>query len=382
MAFALDIRGLCKSFDRPAVDGLDLDVRAGEFYALLGPNGAGKTTTLRMVAGLLQPDAGTISIFGIDALRRSGRGQAHHGLGLGRADDLRQAHALRISRIRRRPVEHRRRASPRRARSELIGLARPRRRTRTSAARASPRACGRRWRSPARWCTTRALIILDEPLTGLDAGSARQVKDVLRERVARRRHRDHDHAHPRSRRAHGRPHRRHRRRPADRRRHARRAARAGRPAATPASKTCSSRWSPSRQPPREPPAPSPGSRTTSCASPGATGSSMLTAGQARGARASLRSRSRHSLVFMHLARLVFRRRATRMIERRRPTSRTLVVITGMRAAVLVADDVAGDGIGDARLLCALRPRPDPLLAGRGAKGVRGAHRRHGALDDR
>ena len=53
-----------------------------------------------------------------------------------------------------------------------------------SAARASPRACARRWRSPARWCTTRDVIILDEPLTGLDAGSARQVKDVLRERVA------------------------------------------------------------------------------------------------------------------------------------------------------------------------------------------------------
>ena len=43
-------------------------MRAGEFYALLGPNGAGKTTTLRMVAGLLRPDAGSISIDGIDAL--------------------------------------------------------------------------------------------------------------------------------------------------------------------------------------------------------------------------------------------------------------------------------------------------------------------------
>jgi ABC-2 type transport system ATP-binding protein len=57
-----------KRFDRPAVDGLDLTVRSGEFYALLGPNGAGKTTTLRMVAGLLRPDAGSVSISGIDAL--------------------------------------------------------------------------------------------------------------------------------------------------------------------------------------------------------------------------------------------------------------------------------------------------------------------------
>src|SRR3984893_9195141 len=65
---ALEVVGLRKSFERTAVDGLDLTVRAGEFYALLGPNGAGKTTTLRMVVGLLKPDAGSISVFGIDAL--------------------------------------------------------------------------------------------------------------------------------------------------------------------------------------------------------------------------------------------------------------------------------------------------------------------------
>jgi ABC-2 type transport system ATP-binding protein len=60
-AFALEVQGLRKRFDRPAVDDLSLFVRTGEFYSLLGPNGAGKTTTLRMVAGLLQPDAGDIS---------------------------------------------------------------------------------------------------------------------------------------------------------------------------------------------------------------------------------------------------------------------------------------------------------------------------------
>ena len=65
---ALELRGLTKRFDRPAVDALDLTIRVGEFYALLGPNGAGKTTTLRMVAGLLRPDAGSVSVLGIDAL--------------------------------------------------------------------------------------------------------------------------------------------------------------------------------------------------------------------------------------------------------------------------------------------------------------------------
>jgi len=66
---ALELRGLTKRFERPAVDALDLTIRVGEFYALLGPNGAGKTTTLRMVAGLLRPDAGSVSVLGIDALR-------------------------------------------------------------------------------------------------------------------------------------------------------------------------------------------------------------------------------------------------------------------------------------------------------------------------
>src|SRR5262249_34777587 len=65
---ALEIRGLSKSFDPTAVDRLDLPGRSGEFYALLGPNGAGKTPTLRMIAGLLRPDAGAIRIAGIDAL--------------------------------------------------------------------------------------------------------------------------------------------------------------------------------------------------------------------------------------------------------------------------------------------------------------------------
>ena len=115
--FALQIRDLHKRFDRPAVDGSNLDIRAGEFYALLGPNGAGKTTTLRMVAGLLQPDRGDISIFGIDARRDPVAAKRGDGLGLRRADDLRQANAARISRVRRRPLGDRRRPSPSSART-------------------------------------------------------------------------------------------------------------------------------------------------------------------------------------------------------------------------------------------------------------------------
>lgn len=67
---SLQLRGLTKQFgSKRAVDGVNLEIMPGEFYALLGPNGAGKTTTLRMVAGLLRPDAGSISVCGVDALR-------------------------------------------------------------------------------------------------------------------------------------------------------------------------------------------------------------------------------------------------------------------------------------------------------------------------
>src|SRR6185503_8764064 len=55
-----------KRYDKVvAVDGLDLEVPAGECFGLLGPNGAGKTTTVEMIQGLLEPDGGTIQLFGL-----------------------------------------------------------------------------------------------------------------------------------------------------------------------------------------------------------------------------------------------------------------------------------------------------------------------------
>jgi ABC-type multidrug transport system ATPase subunit len=64
----LTITGLCKAFaGRPVLDGLDLDVTAGESVALLGANGSGKTTMLRCIVGLARPDRGRIEIAGIDA---------------------------------------------------------------------------------------------------------------------------------------------------------------------------------------------------------------------------------------------------------------------------------------------------------------------------
>ncbi|MGN6125963.1 MAG: ATP-binding cassette domain-containing protein, partial [Humibacter sp.] len=70
-AAALSIRTLYKSFgQKRAVDGISLDVPAGSFYGLVGPNGAGKTTTLSMATGLLRPDAGAVTVHGVDVWQR------------------------------------------------------------------------------------------------------------------------------------------------------------------------------------------------------------------------------------------------------------------------------------------------------------------------
>ena len=63
----IEIRNLAKSFGTvKAVDGVDLDIRAGEFITLLGPSGSGKTTVLRMIAGFETPDSGTVKLNGVD----------------------------------------------------------------------------------------------------------------------------------------------------------------------------------------------------------------------------------------------------------------------------------------------------------------------------
>ena len=59
-----------------AVDGLDLEIAQGEFFAFLGPNAAGKTTTIKMLAGLLKPNAGSIEIGGCDLAREPERAKA------------------------------------------------------------------------------------------------------------------------------------------------------------------------------------------------------------------------------------------------------------------------------------------------------------------
>jgi ABC-2 type transport system ATP-binding protein len=178
---ALEIRSLVKRFDRPAVDGLDLAVRRGEFYALLGPNGAGKTTTLRMVAGLIRPDAGSIHVAGIDALAdpvAAKRVTAWVSDEPMIYDKLTPAEYLEfVAGLW--SVDPEIAAARARDLLDWLGLAphaRERCETFSKGMRQKVALAGALVHEPS-------LIILDEPLTGLDAGSARQVKNVLRERA-------------------------------------------------------------------------------------------------------------------------------------------------------------------------------------------------------
>ena len=71
-AFAIDVRGVTKKFGaRTVVNDIAMQVRPGEIYGFLGPNGSGKTTFLRMLCGLLNPDAGSGQCLGLDFRRES-----------------------------------------------------------------------------------------------------------------------------------------------------------------------------------------------------------------------------------------------------------------------------------------------------------------------
>jgi ABC-2 type transport system ATP-binding protein len=179
---ALAVRGLCKRFDRPAVDQFDLTVRPGEFYALLGPNGAGKTTTLRMVTGLLRPDAGAISVFGVDALadpaaaKRITAWVSDEPMIYDRLTPSEYlAFVARLWSVD--PTTAAARAESLFDWLELAPHAHQRCESLSKGMRQKVALAGALVHEPR-------LIILDEPLTGLDAASARKVKRVLRERVA------------------------------------------------------------------------------------------------------------------------------------------------------------------------------------------------------
>ncbi|WP_322495271.1 ATP-binding cassette domain-containing protein [Chloroflexus sp.] len=78
--FAIRTQQLTRTFGPVrAVDQLTLEVRQGEIFGFLGPNGSGKTTTIRLLLGLLQPDAGQIEVLGLPVPQRATEVRARTG---------------------------------------------------------------------------------------------------------------------------------------------------------------------------------------------------------------------------------------------------------------------------------------------------------------
>jgi len=183
-AAPLAARGLTRRFGAlTAVDGLDLDVRAGEILGFLGPNGAGKTTTLRMCAGLLRPDAGEVTIAGASLTRDAREAKRQLGFVPDRPflyERLTGAEFLEV-------VGALYEVAPAVVRERAGGLAA---RLELSSALGDPiesYSLGMRQKTAliASLIHDPALLMLDEPLVGLDPLGARTLKDVLRERAAR-----------------------------------------------------------------------------------------------------------------------------------------------------------------------------------------------------
>jgi ABC-2 type transport system ATP-binding protein len=177
----LQCANLHKHYSTPALQGLSFSIAAGEFYALLGPNGAGKTTTLRIIAGLLQADFGTVRIAGIDLLEHPEDARMHLAYiadepaiypKLTPFEYLEFIGAL----WKMDPAQSRERAVEL---LDLLGLAEHANQRCEEFSRGMKQKlalAGALLHQPA-------LLMLDEPLTGLDAHAARLVKDLLRKHV-------------------------------------------------------------------------------------------------------------------------------------------------------------------------------------------------------
>jgi ABC-2 type transport system ATP-binding protein len=171
---ALRCRGLVKRYgDVVAVDGLELEVHRGECFGLLGPNGAGKTTTIEILEGLLSPDAGDVQVLGMRWEHDASRLRQRLGIQLQEtqlSDKLSVEEVLRLFRSF---------YSQGPAVDELIasvGLDTKR------TAWYSKLSGGQKQRLAIACALTGDpdLLFLDEPTTGLDPQSRRQVWDLLR----------------------------------------------------------------------------------------------------------------------------------------------------------------------------------------------------------
>jgi ABC-2 type transport system ATP-binding protein len=174
MTYTIETKRLMKSFrGRPVLTGLDLQVEPGSVFALLGPNGAGKTTTVRILSTLLAADGGSARVAGHDVATEPKRVRAAIGLTgqYAAVDEMLtgEENLLMMARLRhlRRPAA-RRRVAELLERLDLAEAARRRVATYSGGMR-------RRLDLAMSQITTPPVVFLDEPTTGLDPRSRRDV---------------------------------------------------------------------------------------------------------------------------------------------------------------------------------------------------------------
>ncbi|MEN9811832.1 MAG: hypothetical protein RL479_518, partial [Verrucomicrobiota bacterium] len=168
------VRGLRKAYaGKPAIQGIDLEVAAGEIFGLLGPNGAGKTTTVECLVGLRAPDAGEIRLCGLDARAQPAAIRQHLGVALQSTalpDRMTPREALGLFGqfyARRRPVEDL---------LERFGLT-------EQGDQAFDRLSGgqrQRLALALAFVNEPAVVFLDEPTTGLDPQARRDLHALIR----------------------------------------------------------------------------------------------------------------------------------------------------------------------------------------------------------
>ena len=180
MVVVLEAAGLVKTYGRRrVVDGVNFQVRQGEIVGLLGPNGAGKTTSFRMTCGLLEPDAGRVTLNGADVTNLPMYQRARQGMGY-----LAQESSV----FRKLSVENNLLGV-----MEMLGMDRRTRRNRCAAlleqfdiarlrkSRADSLSGGERRRlEMARSLVSNPkIILLDEPFTGIDPVTINSIQRII-----------------------------------------------------------------------------------------------------------------------------------------------------------------------------------------------------------
>ncbi|MDQ3397263.1 MAG: LPS export ABC transporter ATP-binding protein [Deinococcota bacterium] len=187
LRLSLEARGLRKKYGgRTVVDGVDLSLRRGEIVALLGPNGAGKTTTFYMMVGFVRPNAGSIRLGEDDVTRWPMYRRARRGLGyLAQEPSAFRKMSVRDNLL---AILEFQKLDAKTQRERADELLEEFHLSHLAAHRADTLSGGERRRLEiARSLTIDpAFILLDEPFTGVDPKSIREIQTLIADLRARR----------------------------------------------------------------------------------------------------------------------------------------------------------------------------------------------------